>query len=48
VDNVPEDVQMNMYLLYINIDHAENLSIPINKTITGGKQAEQKEKPTWD
>jgi len=48
VDNVVEDVHMDMYLLYVNIDHAENLNIPKNKTITRGKQAEQEKKPAWD
>jgi hypothetical protein len=41
VGNVLEDVQMDIHLLYINIDHAENLNMPRNKPITRGKQAEQ-------
>jgi hypothetical protein len=43
VDNALVDVQVDMYQHYINIDHAENLSIPTNKTITRGKQAVKKE-----
>jgi hypothetical protein len=44
VDNVLEDVHIDMFQLYINIDHAENQSIP-RKDNKRGKQAEQKEKP---
>jgi len=48
VDNVLEDVQVDMYQLYINIDHAENLKKTKKKKITRGKQAEKEKKPTWD
>lgn len=44
MDNVVEDVQTDMYLLYLNIDHAENLSTPTNINNNKGKISWTQEK----